>query len=171
MTTLGIDPGARWTGLAVRDGRDLLHHQLLQRPDGATMDDWLDANHHHIHAVLGQHDASVAIEGIVHPTPHMGLTNVGALLDTAQVLGMVRSHWDCVVVRPDRHGRVPKALLDIKGPGGLKACRTYLLANFPQELVPARVSRGESDDLRHVRAAWDVAGRGKSAQQRFGVSA
>lgn len=81
----------------------------------------------------------VAIEDIVHPSPHLGLANMEGLLHTAQVLGALRSTFPAaVLVRPGGHGSAP-------------------LASYPPELVGDREPKG-TGKLRHARSAWDVAG-------------
>lgn len=169
-TVVGIDPGGSWTGVVVRHGRTLLHHDLLQRADTENMDQWLDRIQLTIHRALDAHpDASVAVEGVVKPNPHLGLTNPWPIMETAQVLGCIRTHWDVAVIRPNRHGTPPKALLDIKGKRGLDECRAYLELNYPLELI-GKAKRGKDDDLQHCRAAWDVAGSAMTVQARFGIT-
>lgn len=86
-------------------------------------------------------DALLAVEGLVHPEPHMELMNVLGLIGTGMVLAVVIAMWpEAIVVRPRKHGSLaPQA--------------------YPEPLRP-RASRlgGES---KHARSAWDIAGAGR----------
>ena len=80
----------------------------------------------------------VAVEDLVEPNPHLGLSNVKGLMDTAQVLGALRAHFDVVLVAPGGNGSAP-------------------LQTYPAELVGDNEPKG-TGKLRHARSAWDVAG-------------
>lgn len=166
MTWIGIDPGGRTTGLVIRDGRTVLHHTLVVRE--GQMDPYLDDLLNTVHeALVRAPDSYVAVEGLNPPTPHLGMTSVGWLMDTAQVLGAVRTHWDCTVVPPAKHGKVP----DIAQP----ALDAYMAQHYPAELLGPRELGGKyGGKLRHARSAWDVSvtaeRRSRTVQQKFGIT-
>lgn len=164
--TVGVDPGHTTTGLVLLESRTLLTHKLVVR--GSDLDDYLSqvvAAVEDLAQFQGGADM-VAVEDVRRPSwwldgkkaPLMDLT---PLLETAQVLGAVRTRFlpgHVVVVPPAHHGQVPKDLLDMPGEQGRQRCRAWLLEHYPVELVGPRTFRGDSDDLRHCRSAYDVAG-------------
>jgi len=84
-------------------------------------------------------DAVIAVEGVVNPSPHLGLSNPGGIIAAGMVLGAVLvGHPDAVLVRPGRHG-------------------SQALNSYPSELIGPRETTG-AGKLRHARSAWDVAG-------------
>lgn len=104
--------------------------------------------------LAGDQQFYVAIEDVVEPNPHLGLSNVGAILRTSEVLGFVRCKFPyAVLVRPNRHG-------------------SQLLMSYPEELVTKRemdfAKRSgtlgrpapQNSDLRHARSAFDIARAG-----------
>lgn len=165
MVVLGCDPGGRTTGLVVRSGSVLLDHALVARGDDLhayLLDvvqtiDQLD----HDHA-----PARLAVEDLVDPNPHLGLANVRGLIDTAQVIGAIRLTWsDCHMVRPDRHGAVPKGW----APG--PQLDAWMRQQYPADLLgPKEIGGAYTGRLRHARSAWDIAGVALTVQQRFGVT-
>lgn len=93
----------------------------------------------------------IAAEDIVDPNPHLGITALRGLLDTALVLGGILGRWpDTVLVRPGRHGSQP-------------------LPAYPPQLAGPRESIG-TGILRHARSAYDIAGAaGMFTVPPFGV--
>jgi hypothetical protein len=150
-TVLGVDPGGRTCGLVLRDSDTLVDHQTVVR-DRESLDGWC----RRVVTVAGNMAANlhvdlVAVEGLNDPTPHMGTTSVRGLIDTSAVIGALvcwASHPDApgvVLVPPARHGRAAEGL-----------GRAGLVAAYPG-LVGPRETSG-TGELRHCRAAWDVAG-------------
>jgi hypothetical protein len=186
-TWIGVDPGARETGLAVVAGPDvpgmerLLHHEVIARePDQSVREyaltvlrqldraRWAHAAIVADPPLVGAAEENglgeavlppVAVEGVLPPNPHLGMVAVGCQQDTAVVLGAVLGYdRDAVVVRPGRHGR-------------------QLLVSYPPVLRGPR-ERGPygstSNPLRHCRSALDVARQGprtRRLQQALGASA
>lgn len=142
LVVVGVDPGGRHTGVVVRRGDELLYAETVERLAGSDRARWavwcatlvIQAGADSLRPGL------VAVEDVRQPNPHVRLTNVAALLDTAAVVGaMGYAYPRVVLVPPGEHGRGPAAA-------------------YPAELIPARgLGRGH-DWLRHVRSAWDVAG-------------
>lgn len=144
---IGVDPGGQCVGIVARHRDELIYHGLLTRGDRA-MAGWVRA------VTQGCRDAAwavprqigstrptvLAVEDLNPPTPHMGITSVRGLLDTAQVLGAVLHVYPgAIVVPPGGHGSGP-------------------IAAYPDALRP-KTGRGRGHDrLRHCRSGWDVAG-------------
>lgn len=169
MIVQATDPGSVTSGLIVRDGRDCLAVELVER--GEDWPSYFDAVLQAFADLYAEFKPQLyAVEGCVAPTPHLGMTAVAPLLDTAQVLGALRMTFQCYVIPPAGFGKVPDDLLNLPGERGRQACRDYLLANYPAELVRPRTFRGDNDDLRHCRSAWDVAGAAErqTRQQQIG---
>lgn len=142
---VGVDPGGRFTGIVARAGDVAVWAAVVTRDADGDMaryldeveEAMLDAVHHH---GVDASRVQVAVEGLVAPSPHMGMVSLQGLLDTAVVLGAVMGRWDeCVVVPPGDNGAGP-------------------LASYPARLVGSREKVGEGK-ARHARSAWDVAGK------------
>lgn len=145
---VGVDPGGRTTGVVAIDEDDKVTFAELVERDGEWHDyrsevigALIDAARGHIRC--GCDEMVVAIEDVVDPNPHMGLTNIRGLLDTARILEAVCMHVgpSVVVVPPGGHGSGP-------------------LAAYPPELVGPREKAG-TGKRRHVRSAYDVALAGR----------
>ena len=140
----------------VRDGDRLLGHRLVER-DGDDWDRYRDdltgALWDFAEPVEGvaMSASLVAVEGLHVPTPHMGMTSVKGLIDTARVLGWVEwvacqvwgDQGPFVSVPPGGHGTAPRS-------------------TYPPELIGAREGPKLTGRLRHCRSAWDVAGAAPS---------
>ena len=144
---LGVDPGGQHTGVVLRRGRDVLRAGTCER----DLDEKVHRYAHRVALeVLEWHTAGalehgdrvhLAVEGVVEPSPHMGLTNVRGLLDTAVVFGALAATYPgLIVVRPGGNGSAP-------------------LRSYPAVLVGENERKG-TGKLRHVRSAYDVAGAG-----------
>lgn len=156
---VGVDPGGRTTGIVAQVDGHPIFTSLVTRRDPARpyppgVDD--DGLARHIREVaatvetaiaaaamagdtrLAHLEIVVAVEDIVDPNPHLGVTALRGLLDTAQVLGHLRGVYpQAVLVRPRRHGSGP-------------------LSTYPKTLIGPRESKG-AGRFRHLRSAWDVA--------------
>jgi hypothetical protein len=166
---VGVDPGGSYTGVVVRHGDRLLHHQLVVRTEDEDVIRGVGVGARYLADVLqaivtarcsvpvDQHQlVQFAVEGVVPPSPHMKLadgrarrTNPGPTIGTGMVLGAILGAWpNAVIVPPNNHGH-------------------GMLGSYPEPLVTAAEARrglrrqaGDSSDIRHCRAAWDCAGRG-----------
>jgi hypothetical protein len=153
-TVLGIDPGARSTGLCVLSDGEILAHQTVTSEGDIFPTDRLYVLDVLAVAeeILTDHKIGlVAVETIIRPNWHMNgraAADPTALLATAEVLGAIKGHhWpvDVVQIRPNKNGSRP-------------------LGAYPDELIsPAerrkkgwehRIGGGQ---LRHARSAYDVA--------------
>lgn len=135
---IGVDPGGRTTGVVVREGDSLIYWALVHRD--SDLDLYIDEVVETVRTALVYDTEPVAVEDITDPNPHMGMMAVRGIIDTAQVLGAVCSHFDVVRVPPGGHGSGP-------------------LAAYPAELVGGRERKG-TGKRRHVRAAYDIARAG-----------
>ena len=150
---VGIDPGARDTGIVLRFGPLCPRHTVIHNPAWTGEPSTVGAAY--VAEVLAAVDefiaastvpVKVAVEGVSKPCPHLGITDPSAILGAAIVLGAVVGRWaDAVVVPPGGNG-------------------SNLLRLYPAELVtPGERARGvnrpagDSNLIRHCRSAWDVA--------------
>lgn len=148
---LGVDPGARETGLVLARGRDLLGHDVVIGAEKITARG-CPIYGTYLHQVVAAMDelleragllapAVVAVESLRPPSPHMGLTNVAGAMATAAVIGAV-VEWankrllELLLVEPAELGKSP-------------------LQAYPAELRGVRETKG-TGILRHARSAWDV---------------
>lgn len=131
---LGIDPGAKGTGFALVNpavwdttrallgvhGRPELLWSTTVRNEDGPLDLRVDPNYLRtcvatMLEVLTDHAdqarrVSVAVEGIVAPNPHVGMTNPTAILVAATVFGAIIGRApanDTVVIRPGGNGSLP----------------------------------------------------------------
>ena len=145
MIVCGIDPGGAHTGFCCIDaGGKVLAWRLIECDgDGARYFADLREAVSEIRLRYVWAPELWAVEGLVHPNPHLGLANVRGLMDTSRVIGWF-DVWlgpsPTVEIRPNKHGTDP-------------------LDTYPAQLVGARESVG-AGKMRHVRAAYDVAHAG-----------
>jgi hypothetical protein len=136
MIVLGVDPGGRTTGLCLCDGREVLGWQLVKR--GTQPFDTYLMNVLGRISGLALSGQAIAVEDLVDPNPHLGITAVRGLLDTAQVIGAIRATLDVTMIRPGGHG-------------------SNILRSYPPELVGPREGPSGKGKMRHVRSAFDIA--------------
>lgn len=136
---LGIDPGGKWTGVVVKDNDEMIVACVLTRTTGYELPDG-----EYLREVVDEIDtinrstrpAVFALEGLVEPNPHMGLTNVVGLMGVAMTYGAILSHWpDAIIVPPSGNGSAPDAAYP-------KMIRRYVRLGGPSK---------------HARSAYDVA--------------
>lgn len=156
MIVLGIDPGARWTALVVRDGDRLLAHKVTDR-DALTVWTPLVRYAQDVVAIARAIRVDTAVdvtgvEGVVAPRPHAApgkgprLTDVGPTIETAWVAGALTHALGAVVVEPS-------------GFGAPAPNRRVLEAMYPADLIGPRETTGSGKSRwQHLRAAWDIAG-------------
>jgi hypothetical protein len=135
MIVLGVDPGGRTTGLCLVDGRTVMDWQLVERAR-RPFDSYLGDVLGYIERLVWLEP--IAVEDLVDPNPHLGITAVRGLLDTAQVIGAIRATFDVTMVRPGGHG-------------------SNLLKSYPPELIGPREGPSGKGKMRHVRSAFDIA--------------
>lgn len=169
---VGVDPGGRSTGvvaLRFHQGKPYLLYQALvtrddptaaQRLNGeTTLTRHIRESLHTVRIATGDErlldsfqpriDPNVLIcaEDLTDPNPHLGMTAVRGLIDTAQVLGAIRAAYpNSVVVRPGRHGSHP-------------------LSAYPDQLVGPNEKKG-AGKYRHLRSAYDIGVAGSRLARR-----
>lgn len=153
---IGIDPGARTTGIVVRQGGFLLGEKLIVCGPLSATAEYLTEILAAVDKFRTDHDPqyddrntppnppTVAVEGLNQPKVWMNgkrqMLSPDSLMATAAVLGAVQGRWpDAIVVPPGRHGQLPKRL-------------------YPPLLWGAREGAAGTGRKRHLRSAWDVAG-------------
>lgn len=148
LVILGVDPGAKETGLALIEGDAVLDHFVASRPRVTDLVDPLYAAY-----VLKAADVlldgltqdldAVAIEDLRAPNPHVRVTNPGPAIAAGVIAGALIG-W------ADRRG-VRVVTVSPEGLG------SRLLATYPKTLVGPRETSGRGGVLRHARSAYDVA--------------
>lgn len=174
LAWIGVDPGARWSGIVARQGTRLLGWRVIDvhdlepgadRPGELTLAA-IEATISELGALAGG-TFRVAVEDTVPPNSHhegrVSIVQVEPLLRAAEVVGHVRRAFPgTVLVRPHGHGS--------------SALASYLAA-CPELVTPREhanaVRKGtllarapQNTTLRHARSAWDVAHSG-SVQARI----
>ena len=167
MIVLGIDPGARYVGIAVRDvsrranaPEALLAWETLDRRaigyDVSTVDAWAHVVLEAVTDLDVEHNADlVAVEAATAPSPHLGMTNPAGIIEAAVLVGAMLGRFGVSTVLVDQAGHgspVPKGATAALG-------RRILEQSYPAELIGARETTGRGKSPRqHARAAFDVAG-------------
>lgn len=157
---VGVDPGARSTGIVVVRGTDLLHHQVVTSTSeqllpvsGTYRRNVLSALGAALLTAHGQRcNSLVAIEGVVRPNWHMGgraAADPTALIATAYMLGAttVYAHemgFDTLYVRPGKHGANPMA------------CYPAPLVTDGERRTRGWQARIGTSEMRHARSAYDI---------------
>lgn len=155
---IGIDPGARYTGVVVRDGDVVLHATTLVRPEGVTATDWAIMCVAEIREIMKDFPITmpVGVEGVSDPKGFQGgkraAINPKDIIRAGIVLGAVVATW-------------PKAIV-IK-PGG-NGSQHY--THYPSVLIGRRDpelpgSSNHAGTRNHEQSAYDVAG--KAAQVAY----
>ena len=157
LTWVGVDPGARWTGVVVRQADTLLWHRVVDRTKTGDATYLEDVEQALVTAAAHGDDLMWAIEDAVAPCGFRDGKKQFArpvdILALGQTLGWVRhvvvtltTPSRIVLVRPGGHGR-------------------SLLRAYPEVLVTAAEKRGgmnrpaqSSAALSHARSAWDICG-------------
>jgi hypothetical protein len=150
---IGVDPGARYTGVVIRDGDAVLHASTLVRPDNVTSGtEWSLLVVAQIQQILTQFPVTtpMGVEGISDPKGFQhgkrAAINPKDIIRAAIVLGAVVATWPAaVVVEPGSNGS-----------------RHY--SNYPASLIGRRPADlpGDSQSAGtrgHEQSAYDVAGK------------
>lgn len=145
---VGVDPGARETGVIARCGNVLRAATLVTKAAGADTFDAYLTEVLEVAAGMARtlHAVAIAVEDVTAPTGFADgerhPITLGPLLLTAQVLGAVRvSLTGVIVVDAGGNGSSPIEL-------------------YPSELVGPLERVGKYGKRRHLRSAWDIAARG-----------
>lgn len=148
---VGVDPGGRDTGVILRQG-DQLHAAAIVTRDGDLADylaEVLDtiAGYARLHPAGADVAAvsCIAVEDVTAPTGHARgreghIIDPAGIIETAKVFGAILATMTGVVV------------VDAGGNG------SQPLALYP-ELLVGPLERVGTGKRRHLRSAWDVAGR------------
>lgn len=170
---LGIDPGAKFCGLALVQGRDLVAWEFLERAAGQSIQGWVAECHsgaqllHYEESerrtggsLGGQLKLTVAVEAVEPPKTFIDgerryRSKSEPLLDTAAVMGgmvvwAATEGFPCVLVAPAGNGSGRRE-------------------GYPAELWGVREGPAGTGKLNHVRSAYDcaLAGRTMLAQARL----
>ncbi len=150
---LGIDPGARYTGVVLRDGDVVLHASTLVRPDGVDPAGWARQVVDETRLLLFTGcpaNTGVGVEGITEPKGfahgRRAPIDPAALLFAGTVFGaLVAAYPQAVVVPPGGNG-------------------SQHVTHYPPELVGVRPadlpgSGGGAHTRAHEQSAYDVAGK------------
>lgn len=152
---LGVDPGARYTGVVLRDGDAPLYASTLVREKDRTDPvEWARlavATIREIHATVCPPGTPLAVEGVEAPkgfaNGQKAPINPGPILFAGVVLGAVAASWpNAVIIPPGKNGSRGKANYP-----------TALVGRRPADLPGSSNGAGTRD---HEQSAYDVAGRG-----------
>jgi hypothetical protein len=155
---VGVDPGARYSGVCASNGGDVVTWTVVDREDDPATylvrveTEVCMALAHPSFLVTGSRTidgAAVAIEDINAPSPHMGIARPADLIALGRAIGYLqRAFPAALLISPNKHGSRP-------------------WGTYPPELLTARekanakakplATAGQSSLMRHARSAYDVA--------------
>lgn len=152
---LGIDPGARYTGVSIRDDRGMVHlSSTYYRSDETDGVEWSWECADIAEEMLNTFEVDVfALEGVVDPTGFSGgkraPLNPRDIMRTAIVVGAIAYKFRDIVVmvRPRKNG---SGVEDDAYPECLSGRRPKDLVGFKDPKVATR---------KHEKSAYDVAGQ------------
>lgn len=154
---IGVDPGARYTGVVVRDGDAVLHASTLVRPDSVESGtDWALLVVEQIREILKNFPSTIpmGVEGISDPKGFQhgkkAAINPKDIIRAGIVLGAVVANW-------------PKAEIVSPGNNGSKHYSHYpaaLIGRRPADLPGSSQGAGTRG---HEQSAYDVAGKAAEA--------
>jgi hypothetical protein len=156
---IGIDPGARYTGVVVRDGDAVLHASTLVRPQEMNGTDWAVMVVADVQKILRDFPRTipVAIEGISDPKGfHKGkraAINPKDIIRAGIVLGALVATWPTAEIVP-------------AGGNGSQHYTHYpssLIGRRPADLPGSTNGAGTRD---HEQSAYDVAGKASRTRRR-----
>lgn len=153
LPIIGIDPGARYTGVIVRDGDAVLHASTLVRPDSVDSGtEWALLVVEQIREIMKEFPTTMpmGVEGISDPKGFQhgkkAAINPKDIIRAGIVLGAVVATW-------------PKATIIQPGNNGSKHYSHYpasLIGRRPADLPGNSQSAGTRG---HEQSAYDVAGK------------
>ncbi len=151
---LGVDPGAVYTGVVLRDGDHLAHATTLVGSTDADPVEWARRCVEDIKVILTSQcpaETRIAIEGVSKPKGFKDGKRASIdpqyIIRAGVVLGAVAATWpEAHIVPPGRNG-------------------SQHITHYPAALVGARPadlpgSTNGAGTRDHEKSAWDVAGRG-----------
>ena len=154
MPVCGVDPGARYTGVVVRDGDVVLHASTLVRPQDMSATDWAIDVVKQVQAICNEFTPAppLAVEGVSDPKGfHHGkraAINPKDIIRAGIVLGAVVATWpDAPVVPPGGNGSQHYSHYP-----------AVLIGRRPKELPGSTNGAGTRD---HEQSAFDVAGKAR----------
>jgi hypothetical protein len=150
---IGVDPGARYTGVVVRDGDVVLHSSTLVRPqDLESGTDWALMVVEQIREIMKEFPTTMpmGVEGISDPKGFQhgkkAAINPKDIIRAGIVLGAVVATW-------------PKSIIIAPGNNGSQHYSHYpaeLIGRRPADLPGASQGAGTRN---HEQSAYDVAGK------------
>lgn len=150
-TMMGIDPGAQYTGIVVRDNDIPLYSGIFVRPEGMEDVPWALECVRLCEQVHAEYKPTyVSIEKVVEPKGfHKGNQapiNPKHIIKTAIVLGALALHWpDAILIDPGGNGDLDNTFY----PDVLNGSRPKTLAG----------SNKGANTRKHEKSAYDVAGK------------
>ena len=151
MITIGIDPGAKYTGVSVRDRNVVLLSSTYVRPDDTNIVTWAVEVVKRVHEEVRSlyPDAKVGIEGVTVPNAYnqgkLTMLSPKYIIFTGILVGAFSNQYpDAVIVRP--------------GKNGSQSIGTYppeLSGRRPKTLPGMSLGAGTRN---HEKSAWDIAG-------------
>ena len=151
MITIGLDPGAKYTGVSVRNGMECLLSSTYVRPDDTPPIAWaVQVSRLIEEEVISLFpDAKIGIEGVTVPNAYnqgkLALNSPKYIIWTGIIVGALAAlHPDAVIVRPGKNGSQP-----------IDTYPAVLQGRRPKELAGSNNGAGTRN---HERSAWDVAG-------------
>lgn len=150
-TCLGVDPGARYTALNIRDENGKVYlSSTYYRNDNTTEIEWVWECVEHVKKVYESYKPMyIAVETTVDPKGYvdgkLNPLNPKDIIRTALVVGGIAQEWkdEIILVRPRKNGSQSEYPKEIKG------VRPKDLPGFVDPKVKTR---------KHERSAYDVAG-------------
>lgn len=150
---LGIDPGARYTAVSLRDEEGTIYlSSTYYRDDDTDEIEWMHECVQHIENILKEYNADIiAVEKTVDPKGYgtqgkRDPLNPKDIVRTAIVVGGIAQRWkEAIPIRPRRNGSAPLE----NYPESIKGRRP---SNLPGDVNPKVTTRN------HERSAYDVAG-------------
>lgn len=150
---IGVDPGARYTGVVVRDGDCVLHAETIVRPlELQSPTEWALKVTERLAEIIKIHGGKIpmGVEGISDPKGFQNgkraALNPRDIIRAGIVLGAVVALWpDAVVVAPGKNGSQHYT----KYP-------SVLIGKRPADLPGSTNGAGTRD---HEQSAYDVAGK------------
>ncbi len=152
----GVDPGSAHTAWLILGDSGPVMSRLLDREPGDSLDVWCDYLCNRLAADLTEHGpvGVVGIEGCVAPNPHVRISNPQPIIDTAWVAGELRraiidipTVGAVMIVPPGGHGKAGRI-------------------GYPAALWGKTEGDAGTGKLRHVRAAFDIAGWARANHRR-----
>lgn len=158
ITVLGIDPGARYTGISLRDNDTPIYSAIFVRPQSMSATEWaLECSRLALEVYNEYKPSYVALEGISDPKGfykgEQAAINPKDIIRTGIVLGALVATWpDAIIVEPGGNGDRHESFY----PESLSGRR-------PKDLAG---SNKGSNTRKHEKSAYDVAGK---AQKSLGI--